>query len=794
MNFDEQVNPEHDEELERLRRVVAGLEEELAERKREEQVLNGFFTMSLDMLCIADFNGYFRRLNPAWEQTLGFTVDELYAHPFLEFVHPDDREATEAEMKKLSAGIKTISFENRYRRKDGEYRCLLWTATPLLGQKVIYADARDITERKHSEESIRKLKEAAEAANRSKSDFLVQMSHEIRTPMNAIIGMADLLWDTPLSAEQRQYVRIFRRAGTNLMNLLNDILDLSRIESGRVELEDIDFDLVEILDKVCELLAVRAHEKGLELACRVLPDVVTDLRGDPTRLQQVLMNLAGNAIKFTELGEVVLRVEPEPESKEPGRLRFVVSDTGIGIPEEKLAHIFQSFTQLDASTSRKYGGSGLGLAIAKHFVHLMGGRIWVASEVGKGSAFYFTAQFGMARTCKVHPALSPLDLKGLRTLVVDDNATNRLILTETLAGWGAVLTTAESGEQAVTELARANEAGEPYGLVLLDCRMPGMDGFQVAEQIQSHPGLAAMTVLMLTSDNRAGDTARCRGLGITAYLIKPIQRPELLEAIQQALSETPAQVRDQRIEEGSHPATSHLSLRLLLVDDSEDNVFLIRSYLRDSGCSIDVAENGEVAVRKFRSNQYDVVLMDLQMPIMDGYAATQRIREWEREKEAKPTPVIALTAYARQNEIERSQNCGCTAHLTKPIRRKTLLEVLRRYSDPTSTQANAGTPAERTQINVDARLQAILPDYLQGRRQDIQAVLAALDVADYEKVRTVGHKMHGSGGGYGLPEITAIGERLELAAESRSNEKIRDHVAELSEYLDVVRVALGSPQ
>ena len=794
MNFDEQANPEHDKELERLRQVVDGLEQELAEHKRAEEILNGFFTTSLDMLCIADFDGYFRRLNPAWERLLGFTVHELYAHPFLEFVHPDDHETTVAEMTKLSEGIDTISFENRYRRKDGEYRWLHWTATPLLEQKLIYAAARDITERKRSEESIRKLKEAAETATRSKSDFLAQMSHEIRTPMNAIIGMADLLWDTPLSAEQRQYVRIFRRAGTNLLNLLNDILDLSKIESGHTELEDIDFDLGEVLDKVCELLAVRAHEKGLELACRVLPDIPTDLRGDPHRLQQVLMNLAGNAIKFTETGEVVLRVEREPDSEQPGRLRFAVSDTGIGIPEEKLAHVFESFTQLDASTTRKYGGSGLGLAIAKHFVHLMEGRIWVTSEVGRGSTFYFTAQFGTPRTPKVHPALSPLDLKGLRTLVVDDNATNRLILTETLAGWGALLTTAENGDQAVTELVRANEAGEPYGLVLLDCRMPGMDGFQVAEQMQSHPGLAAMTVLMLTSDNRAGDTERCRSLGITAYLIKPIQRPELLEAIQQAMSKTPAQVRDQQIEEASRSAASHLSLRLLLADDSEDNVFLIKSYLRDSACSIDVAENGEVAVQKFRSNQYDVVLMDLQMPIMDGYVATQRIREWEREKLAKPTPIIALTAYARRNEIERSLNCGCTAHLTKPIRRKTLLELLNRYGDPMRTQAHAGTPPERTQINVDARLQAILPAYLEGRRQDVQAMLAALDDADYENIRTVGHKLHGSGAGYGFPEITAIGERLELAAEGRSKEKIREQLAELSKYLDVVRVALGTPQ
>jgi two-component system, sensor histidine kinase and response regulator len=275
MTLGEQVNPEHDAEVKTLRRLIAELQLEVAERKQAEEVLDRFFNDSLDMLCIADFEGYFKRLNPAWEQTLGFSADELCRHPFLDFVHPDDRKITIAEMKQVSEGANTISFENRYRCKDGSYKWLLWTATPLVSQKVIYADARDITERKLSEESIRKLKETAETANRSKSDFLAQMSHEIRTPMNAIIGMADLLWETPLSVEQRQYVRIFRRAGANLLNLLNDILDLSKIESGHIELEEIDFDLRELLDKVCELLAIRAHEKRLELACRVMPNVPT---------------------------------------------------------------------------------------------------------------------------------------------------------------------------------------------------------------------------------------------------------------------------------------------------------------------------------------------------------------------------------------------------------------------------------------------------------------------------------------------------------------------------------------
>lgn len=772
--------------MDELRRQIAGLQSEMDQRKNAEEVLDRFFTDSLDMLCIAGLQGYFKRLNPAWERTLGWTIEELCRHPFLDFVHPDDRDATNAEVKKLSEGAVTISFENRYRCKDGTYKWLLWNATPLLSQQLIYADARDITERKRSEQKIRELKEAAEAANRSKSDFLAQMSHEIRTPMNAIVGMADLLWETPLNVEQRQYVRIFRRAGSTLLNLLNDVLDLSKIESGHIELEELDFDLRELLDSVCELLAVRAHEKRLELACRIMPGVPANLRGDPNRLRQILTNLLGNAIKFTERGEVVLRVEQDDTDPAAGVLRFAVSDTGIGIPEEKIARVFERFTQVDASTTRQYGGSGLGLTIAKHLVELMGGHIWVESKPGLGTTFFFTAQFGTGRELANETEVQPLDLKGLRTLVVDDNSTNRLILTETLAAWGALLTTAENGTQALTELVRANRAGEPYGLVLLDCRMPGMDGFEVAEHIHNHSGLSAMTILMLTSEDRGGDVSRCRSLGVDAYLTKPIQRAELSRAIQSAISKAQPGVDPQVIQEPSYRAGFQRSLRLLLADDSEDNVFLIQSYLRHSGCSIDVAENGEIAVQKFRSGQYDLVLMDLQMPILDGYLATEQIRKWEREHHWKPVPIIALSAYALQSEIDKSREAGCTAYLTKPIFRQDLLEAIEKYGASSPTRLHEVSPSQPTLANIDQRLRAMIPGYLEERRRDIGVMSAAAEKGDYEQIRTIGHKMSGSGAGYGFPEITAIGHRLELAAESLDEKETRHHLVELTEYLDAL--------
>jgi CheY-like chemotaxis protein len=321
-----------------------------------------------------------------------------------------------------------------------------------------------------------------------------------------------------------------------------------------------------------------------------------------------------------------------------------------------------------------------------------------------------------------------------------------------------------------------------------------MDGFQLAEHIQNHSSLAAMTILMLTSEDRAGDMARCRSVGVDAYLVKPIQRSELSKAIQSALSKMKVGADTQIVQQNSYRAAPRLSLRLLLADDSEDNVFLVKSYLRDTGCSIDVAGNGEIAVQRFRSGHYDLVLMDLQMPVMDGYIATQQIRDWEREHQAKPVPVIALSAYALQSEIDKSRDAGVTAYLTKPIRRQKLLEAIEKYSASTGALTDPVKPSERTHANLDERLGAIVPAYLDGRRRDVLAALAAVDHGDYEQIRTIGHKMHGSGTGYGFPEITAIGQRLELAAENMDGEKVRTHLAELSEYLDGLESVLQRPQ
>ena len=772
-----------------------------------------FFNLIPDLACIVSTDGYFKKVNPAWETTLGYTKEEVLATPMLDFVHPDDLERTIQEAGKQNRVYRTKHFINRYRCKNGSYRLLDWTTTfnrddstrfgvatditdrrmaedalreseerfrimadscptiiwvadaegkirianrmfresfgslsqhaggehwdllihpddraaytgmflrALAGRAAFRAEARirrsdgewrwiisyaeprlsaggeflgyvgispDITDRKQSEEALKKAKESAEEANRYKSEFLANMSHEIRTPMNGIIGLTDLLLHSQLNPEQRGYMEIVRNSADSLLRILNDILDFSKIEAGKLEFEFIDFDVRQTVESIARVLANRATGKGLELVCDIATDVPANVIGDPGRLQQIFVNLIGNAIKFTDRGEVVVRAERRSETASEIELCFSVSDTGIGIPLNKQQHVFGAFAQVDSSPTRKFGGTGLGLTISSQLAKKMGGRIWLESEEGIGSRFYFTARLGKAPARAEHHARENAWPRGIQVLIVDDNEANRRVLDRILSSRGMTTILAASSAAALEALQFAAEHEAPIPILVIDVHMPEMDGFALAQCVKTNPRWPVPQMIFMTSGAQAGEAERCKELDAIACLAKPVPEADLLNAIGRAFD--PAAKRETQPSPLRDTEKEAPGLRLLVVEDNAVNRLVAIRLLEQHQHVVRQALNGQEAVDMTEAETFDCVLMDVQMPILDGLQAAAAIRQRERLTGGH-VPIIAMTAHAMEGDLARCLAAGMDGYIAKPIKGQQVETTIRRVLQSLNAVPPAG--------------------------------------------------------------------------------------------------------
>jgi PAS domain S-box-containing protein len=909
-----------------------GVLADITDLKQAQEERDRFFTLSLDLLCVAGFDGYFRRINPAFERMLGWSAEELLARPFLEFVYPEDQAASQAAVTRLQGGNEVISFENRGLRKDGSHRWLLWTAVPVVAQGLFYAAGRDITERKETEQALsqernllrtlmdhlpdhifvkdtascfvtansatlrtlgrrsldevvgktdfdflpqesaarffrdeqevlrsgeallnreellanragqdrwllttkvplrdgrgavtglvgishditgrkrveaewRRAKEAAEAASRAKSEFLAKMSHEIRTPMNGILGMTDLALDTDLTREQRECLQMVKDSAEGLLTVINDILDFSKIEAGKLQLEPMPFPVRDSLDDTVRTLGLRGQQKGLELVSHIAPDVPDVVVGDLGRLRQVIVNLVGNAIKFTERGEVVMDVGVEsraPGGDGPGEvvLRFSVRDTGIGIPADKLQAIFEPFEQVDGSVSRRFGGTGLGLAISSQLVSLMGGRLGVESTPGKGSRFTFTASFGLPAGAAPP---EPVDVHGLPVLVVDDNAVSRQTLVEMLSGWRLKPAAVDRARAALEEMKRAAAAGEPYPLVLLDSLMPEMDGFALAEQIRAEPELVGATIMLLVPADHQDTAARCKAVGISASVLKPVKQSELLNTILEVLHAAAPQARPaapRRERDGEAPPGR--VLEVLLAEDNLVNQRLAVRILEKRGHRVTVANNGQEALASLEGRAFDLVLMDVEMPELGGLDATRMLRARERGT-GRHVPVIALTAHAMKGDRERCLAAGMDGYVSKPIRAAELFAAVDEVLVAGRAAPAPPAPAAEDVLDFKAALEHVAGDtdllrelagvFVAEAPKMMAALHDAVAAHDAARLRRAAHTLKGAASTFGARAALEAARRLELIGISGDLTGAPAAYDELRQELDhLLRVLAG---
>ncbi|MBN1554159.1 MAG: response regulator [Phycisphaerae bacterium] len=675
-HFTSAVDTQGGDELEEFSRALRTMGEELEQKTVSKDYVDNIIRNMSESLLVLRTDGTIQSYNQAALSLLQYTSDELQDREMLSLVDLGD-EPTESPLWNLVHKRMTIqNVETNLQAKNGSSIPVLFSGSPIQNAdgnfSCIVCTARDITDRKQAEVELCQAKEAAEAANTAKSQFLANMSHEIRTPMNGVIGMTDLALDTNMTAEQRNYLTAVKESANALLAVINDILDFSKIEARKLELDCIPFRLHDCIASVARVFAAKIEEKGLELLLDVKSDVPDSLIGDPVRLRQILNNLIGNAVKFTDEGEIVVKIHLVSETEDHVELEFSVSDTGIGIPYEKHKSVFEPFEQGDGSTTRKYGGTGLGLPISSQLVELMGGTISVDSKINHGSRFYFTITLEKSETDVVPRRALPQSLEDMPVLVVDDNETNRHILREMLLSWRMKPAAVASGPTALQALASAQQQEQPYPVVVLDVCMPDMDGFEVVEQIQNRPNLHMPKIIMLSSASRQTSTARGKNLNITTYLMKPVSPSDLFDAILTVLGS------EDKEEEKFVPAERTFgdrSFNILLAEDNRINQTLAVALLEKNGHTVTVAENGKEVLEKLDARPFDLILMDVQMPEMNGFEATGEIRRRE-EQTRRHIPIIAMTAHAMKGDRQVCLDAGMDSYVSKPINPEELFRTI----------------------------------------------------------------------------------------------------------------------
>ena len=783
---------------------------EQALRQEEERYRRLIETVQEGLAYIAPEGGVVTYCNQAYAEILGLSPEEMTGRSFFDFLDKGEKEKAREQRTLRLEGVSS-AYELTVTAADGTVKVVSATGSPIFQPDGSYAGAVqtivDTTERKRYEQGLERARTAAEEASRAKSEFLANMSHEIRTPMNGVIGMTELLLDTGLDREQREYAETVRTSAENLLVIINDILDFSKVEAGKMRLEKVGFDLRNAVEDVAALLAGRAHEKRLELASLIDPGVPTELVGDPVRLKQILTNLVGNAVKFTERGEVVVRVELVGQDGETAALRFSVRDTGIGITEEQLGRLFLSFSQADTSTTRRYGGTGLGLTISRQLVRLMGGEINVESEPGAGSTFSFEITLPKQPPGARKGAGKPrADLRGLRALIVDDNATNRRILRQQLFSWEVENGATENGPDALAEMRRAAAGGAPYDLVLLDMQMPEMDGMELARRVKADGLISPARLVLLTSTGRRGDGAEAVEAGIAAYLTKPVRQSDLYDAIATVMGNPEEEGADGDLLVTRHSLRAKKSAdraRLLVAEDNVVNQKVAARMLENLGYRVDVVADGRQALEAMAASSYGAVLMDVQMPEMDGYEATAEIRSREARSKTR-TPIIAMTANAMAGDREQALAAGMDDYVPKPVKSEELGAVLGRWvPEDGPSDGTAGGPRSEPAGPLD-------PEVLAGLRElgdpELLAELAVMFVGDAAgriatlrraagegdatEVQRTAHTLKGSAGNMGAAGMARICAGLQDAGAAGDLGRVPALLDQLEKEFERVRPAL----